>query len=427
MNDELKAGVGLSRKWDAREAGREVAETTLEKLDGEKPKFFLLFSTIHYEKYGGFQELLNGVWDVLPEGKPLIGGTVAGFMNNYGCYTRGATALAVSYPNMDVAIGVGHNTKKNPKKAGRQCALMIKKKLDESKFKNKFLVSIISGAKTLSFPGIGRKRVVNVPTGSYISSLVKVSTTSLQYGVARSKDIFKELDQYLKDFYIIGGEATDNNEVRENFQFAGKEVFSSEIVAMGISTNFDINLASTYDVGPKTRHEAKVTKRSCWNHIICSINGKPAKKELLRLLGWPEEYIDERIYRRVFFYPLGYSNSSTISPHVIGAFWGDYIIFEYPIEDTSIGFHEYSGRTLRNSLETTIEKLSGKKHHFGLGAACISSLETLGKSTYIVQDELSNLFEDSPFIFLYMAGEDVKYPNRPTSHMNYSFNMLTMG
>ncbi len=41
MNEELKAGVGLSRKWDAREAGREVALSTLEKLDGENPKFFL--------------------------------------------------------------------------------------------------------------------------------------------------------------------------------------------------------------------------------------------------------------------------------------------------------------------------------------------------------------------------------------------------
>ncbi|RLF38472.1 MAG: hypothetical protein DRN00_04060, partial [Thermoplasmata archaeon] len=93
MKEELKAGVGLSRKWDAREAGREVAETALEKLDGEKPKFFLLFSTIHYEKYGGFQELLNGVWEVLPEGTPLIGGTVAGFMIPEGVYSRGVTGV----------------------------------------------------------------------------------------------------------------------------------------------------------------------------------------------------------------------------------------------------------------------------------------------------------------------------------------------
>ncbi|MEM0466983.1 MAG: hypothetical protein QXX20_05230 [Candidatus Thermoplasmatota archaeon] len=79
-----------------------------------------MFSTIHYEKHGGFQEFLNGVWEVLREGTPLVGGTVAGFMNNYGCYTHGATALAVSYPYMDVAVGYGRNTKRNPKKAARQ-------------------------------------------------------------------------------------------------------------------------------------------------------------------------------------------------------------------------------------------------------------------------------------------------------------------
>ena len=72
--------------------------------------------TIHYEKHGGFEEFIAGVWDVLPKGTPLVGGTVAGFMNNYGCYTRGCTAIAVSYPNMDVAVGIGHNTKRNPKK-----------------------------------------------------------------------------------------------------------------------------------------------------------------------------------------------------------------------------------------------------------------------------------------------------------------------
>jgi hypothetical protein len=110
---EFKAAVGLSRKWDAREAGREVAIDTLNRLGkGVKPDFFLLFATIHYEKHGGFKEFLKGVWEILPEGTPLIGGTVAGFINPQGCYTRGATALAVNYPNMDVAIGIGHNTKR---------------------------------------------------------------------------------------------------------------------------------------------------------------------------------------------------------------------------------------------------------------------------------------------------------------------------
>ena len=66
IEPKFEAAVGMSRKWDAREAGREVAETTIQKLS-RPPDFFLLFSTIHYEKNGGFQEFLNGVWDVLPK------------------------------------------------------------------------------------------------------------------------------------------------------------------------------------------------------------------------------------------------------------------------------------------------------------------------------------------------------------------------
>ena len=83
MESKIQAAIGMTRKWDAREAGREVARDTIQKLDGP-PNFFILFSTIHYEENGGFQELLNGVWDVLPKDTPLIGGTVTGFMNNYG-------------------------------------------------------------------------------------------------------------------------------------------------------------------------------------------------------------------------------------------------------------------------------------------------------------------------------------------------------
>ena len=129
VEEKLEAAVGMSRKWDAREAGKEVARSTIEKLSSP-PDFFLLFSTIHYEKHGGFEEFLNGVWDILPEGTPLAGGTTAGFMNNYGCYSRGATALAVSYSNMDVAIGVGHNTKRNPKKR------FLKRKFSKENLRN---------------------------------------------------------------------------------------------------------------------------------------------------------------------------------------------------------------------------------------------------------------------------------------------------
>lgn len=422
---EFEAAVGLSRKWDAREAGREVARNTIQKLS-HPPSFFLLFSTIHYETHGGFQEFLNGVWDVLPKETPLIGGTVGGFINPYGVYTRGATGFAVYSNNLDVATGIGHNTKRSPKKAANKCAEMIRNKLDNSCFKNKFSIVAISGAKTLNFPGLGRKKVMNIPTGSYISKLAQLSTVMFQHGVARSEKIFQVLDKKLEEFYVIGGETTDNNEVRENFQFIGNKVFPNSIVALGVATDLNIDLISNYDTGPKVIHKAKVTKKSCWNHVICEINGKPAKEELLHLLGWPEEYMDERIYRRVFFYPVGYADNSRICPHVMGAFWGDYIILEYAFEGDVIGFPEYSGKTLRDSLDDTIGKLMSKEQLFGFGAACIASMEALGASTYFIQKKFSDTFDGMPYLFLYLGGEDAKLPNNSTNHMNYSFNMLSL-
>ena len=38
---ETQAAVGISRKWDAREAGREVASSTIQDLNSP-PNFFLL-------------------------------------------------------------------------------------------------------------------------------------------------------------------------------------------------------------------------------------------------------------------------------------------------------------------------------------------------------------------------------------------------
>ena len=144
-NSEFKAAVGLSQKWDAYDAGREVVIDTLNKLgEGVEPKFFIIFSTIHYKEHGGFKKLLEGARDVLPEGIPLIGGTIQGFIIPQGCFVRGVAALAVYYPQMDVAVGFGKNTRRNPKHAAMECIKMIKPTLDKSQFENGFLYNMIS-------------------------------------------------------------------------------------------------------------------------------------------------------------------------------------------------------------------------------------------------------------------------------------------
>lgn len=203
---EFKAAVGLSRKWNAREAGREVAADTLQKLGkGIKPNFILLFSTIHYEKHGGFHEFLNGVWDVLPEGTPLIGGTVAGFINPQGCYTRGTTALAVNYPNMDVAIGIGKDTKKGPQQSAKQCANMITEKLKNSTYNNNFIFELISGT-TIFFPYIGLIKIIKSrPIGELIIKVLPSLTFAFGGGLGKEEVILEHLVKNLPEYTLLGG------------------------------------------------------------------------------------------------------------------------------------------------------------------------------------------------------------------------------
>ncbi|MEM2918270.1 MAG: hypothetical protein QXY62_02075, partial [Candidatus Altiarchaeota archaeon] len=195
---DFKAGVGSSEKWDAREAGREVAENTLEKLDGKKPNFFLLFSTIHYEKYGGFKEFLNGVWEVLPEGTPLIGGTVAGFITPEDCFVHGAAGLAVSYPNMDVAVGVGYNTKRNPTKAGKECGKQLTKRLQTSPYPNGIVYHLISASTIYNIPGMKRVLRFNNSLINRVFSLVAAyvadfSVFLFQRGLGNEDKIYESL------------------------------------------------------------------------------------------------------------------------------------------------------------------------------------------------------------------------------------------
>ena len=57
-HSNLEVSLGFSRKWDAIEAGIEVAKNIIKKLN-TPPSFILLFSTTHYKKTGGYKKLLS--------------------------------------------------------------------------------------------------------------------------------------------------------------------------------------------------------------------------------------------------------------------------------------------------------------------------------------------------------------------------------
>jgi hypothetical protein len=423
VESKFEASVGMSRKWDAREAGREVAETAIKNLS-RPPDFFLLFSTIHYEKYGGFQEFLNGVWDVLPKGTPLIGGTVAGFMNNYGCYARGASALAVSYSNMDVAVGIGHNAKRNPKKAVEKCMKNLKLKND---YNNKILLEFLPTAIIPNIPTIGQK--VIIPSESIGNNMVKLlpGMSYLNMGYDRADEIIEMLSDDFSDYRIIGGCTMDDNKMLRSYQFFNDECFKNSLCLLEISSDIKQNIEGTtaFKVLDKG---FEITKLSRDLHIIKEINNKKAKTAFLDFFHWEETDLSElyHFYRRIFYYPFGFQKNNTWHTCMMGGLWGENIILSVKAESNKMRFLSLSTEKLLNNTKNLLAKLDKNNIHMCFSVACETFIETLGDKIYSFQNLFSTHLEKTPYLIVFMAGESIYTAQEGHHHLYESINLLTM-
>jgi len=422
IESKLEAAVGMSRKWDAREAGKEVARSAIEKLS-VPPDFFLLFSTIHYEKNGGFEEFLNGVWDVLPEGTPLVGGTVAGFINNHGCYTRGTTALAVSYKNMDVAVGVGKKIKRNPKKAAKKCAEMIKDDLDKSDYNNNFLIDVISGGLTFQIPFVGRRTVFRDIPGFLTDYTVRLSSFLFNKGPGREEEALEELTTQLDDYYMLSGSCMDDNLFLKNYQFYNREILENSMICLGIKT--DLNFDTKRDHGlSQTTKQFKVTKMSSDKRFVYKINNKPAVKELLKIMGWPDDYMTEKLlHSRTLYYPLGFNYNDEMVIDVIALVSGNSLCAVHQIKDENLHILSASGKELVKAVDNCLIHFSEHEPSFGLIFSCGIRLDTLGSQIFGIRDKLLDYFKEKPFLLTYVTGEGFFKPNENLKYGNDTFNI----
>jgi hypothetical protein len=421
-DDNFEASLGMSRKWDAREAGREVAREVIQKLK-RPPNFFLLFATIHYEKHGGFQEFLNGIWDVLPEGTPLVGGTVAGFMNNYGCYTRGCTALAVSYPNMDVAVGVGHNTKRNPKKAVDSASNMIGK---NPKHNNNAIIEILPTAVIPKIPGVGQKNVIlSKKMGNGFLKLLP-AMKKLNYGYDRADEILDFLSDRFEDRVIIGGCTMDDNKMLKNYQFYNQKIENNTLLTLNLSmpTKFFTSTITGYKVQDKTFNVDDISNDK---HVIKKIDGEGARSALFEKLNLKIEEKDAvyQLYKNAFYYPLGFKKSGIWHACMIGLIYGENLIFANKIEDKTLTLLTVSIENTLTKINDSILKLSEQYPSCVLGFACETFLETLGKDIFEVQNSFKKL--KVPFLVPFVAGESIFTPEIGAHHLYESINLLAFG
>ncbi|RLF58900.1 MAG: hypothetical protein DRN25_04690, partial [Thermoplasmata archaeon] len=376
-----------------------------------------------YEKYGGFQELLNGVWEVLPEGTPLIGGTVAGFMNNYGCFARGVTGLAVYYPRMDVAVGVGHNTKRSPKKAGKRAAEMIRSRIKDGKFENKFLFVVISGPTLPQSEGFGTLKIItDKRLSKLLSKLTNISTRINQIGLGRESEVLEGLCEGMMEYSLIGISSNDDNRYMNHFQFYKDNVYKNSVVTLGINTDLSIYIKTSYGLIP-TGKKAKVTGTENWNYIIKSLDNKPAVDVFFEKTGIMREIItDENIHRITPFLPIGcYHKDGTLHPYPVASFLGEYLLVGHNIVNDEIEFFLATGESLLKAVDESLKHLPNTPK-FMIISSCAGRLETLGKMIYAVRDKIMERV-DCPFLTLYGLGEERKDPFKPPHLLQESFNV----
>jgi hypothetical protein len=418
----LEVAVGTSIKQDAREAGREVAETAIKNLS-QPPNFFMLFSTIHYKDNGGFQEFLNGVWDILPEGTPLIGGTVTGFLNPHGCYAKGATAMAISYPNLDVTMGYGKNTKRNPKKAARQCAQMIKAGV-KNRYNNKFLFNFVSGSVIPNIPGVKSGSIISSKIMARVMlSMLSASQKILQKGLGLEEEVLEELIKELPNFGLVHGSTIDMAG-GTNYQFFNKDTLKNSIVCLALET--DIPFYQNFATGAeKTDVNFKITDITKNRQIIKKINNKPAFAEFLRLMNWSENSVyDLKWIDRASRFPLAfYKNDKIIlrpSAIIMGNFMG--CMGKFESDDVFVAH-----MTPANMVQAVDDVLVCKKPEFGFFVSCMARQSFLGYKAFESQEKLKKYFQDKPFLLIFTGAEAIYNPDIGLYYLNETITSAIFG
>jgi hypothetical protein len=396
VEKKLETSIGMSLKWDAREAGKEVVRSTIEKLN-KPPKFFVLYSTIHYKKNGGFKEFLKGVWDVLPEDTPLIGGTVVGFMTREGVYSRGAVGVAFS-GDINVENAVARGTRKNPKKAVSEISKLIKGN-------DSLILAFLPGP---SMPNLKKDEKIIVTKSKTLASIapkaLEFSTKHFNKGVGREMEILEHLSKSIKSD-IVGCSTIDDNKYNDSYQFFNKDYYSDSLVILNIKNlKYDLNSIGTIPIPEKWYSNVK---KKTFGHILEKIEGESALSFYLNKLGYSSEMIFEEpdlVHRRFVFAPvLTKDEYGGIHPRCPGTFYGDTMGFGHPIID-SVGFSLTDGKFVNKQFINFIKNFDQDKIRFLFIFSCAVLFEALGRGLYRIHEEIIKYLDDD-FLILFGGGE----------------------
>jgi hypothetical protein len=411
---DLKSCVVTSRLW----GGREVADELVAKARQTTgcPKLVLLFATVDYREE--FGRILSGIGDAFP-GVPLAGGTVAGFMNQDGFYTRGVTAFLLDYPNMDVAVGVGRNTKRNPGKAGSECAAQLAG-LKQSRWKNGFLFTFVAGTEIPRMPGMEGGVIRSGAMTRLVSGGMGLFQYLMQKSVGREEEVLDEIVKEFPDFGLIHGSTIDNVKMSHNYQFHNGEVLTNSVVCLGVRT--DLRFSSGFGHGAVPVTKFAITDLAGNDQLVRRINGNPAPAEFSRLLGKPEDLLFEGKYyiKRFPSFPFGMRQNDRMMLRAFVLVMKDSMLSLSRVREGDMYTLSISGRRMIDAVGETLSSL-GSGPEFGVMVSCAIRLMTLGSDIEKEREKLLEFFGSRPFLSVYTAGECIREPGQEYYYMNESF------
>ena len=159
-------------------------------------------------------------------------------------------------------------------------------------------------------------------------------------------------------------------------------------------------------------------------HVVKKIDGNGARTSLFRKLNLciAEEDIVYQLYKKAFYYPLGFKKEELWHAGMIGLIYGENLVFANKIEKKELNLLSLSIEHILKNLNRSLAELSKEDVSCIFGFACETYIETLGKEIF----KIHNAFEELriPFLLVFVAGESITTPKIGGHHLYESANLL---
>ncbi len=364
----IKAGVGKSNNIDSFLAGKEACQQAIAQV-GADASLILVFSSVAYDQ----EKILKGVRSV--SGKaPLVGCSTGGEITNGGASTKSVAVMGLKLKGVDWVTGVGKGANKDSFSAGKEAALMVRKK-----------------AK------------------SPISLFMVFSDGLAENGAATVRGIQSVVGD---NFPIIGGSAGDDFLFVRTYEYLDDEVMSNCVIGVGFSGDFSFGVGVKHGWEP-VGLPMKVTKSE--GGKLIEVDRKPALSIYEEYFGKDaEELTKEPIAKMAYTYPLGMrvegSSEYLIRDAVIADKKGEITCAAEIPEGSEIrlmlGDPEKAIQSAREAAENALKQLKGKNPKVIFVFDCIARSKLLGnRRNEEIEAIQAVLGKDVPLIGFYTYGE----------------------